>query len=191
MSFDNGLNVLNNLKDKTVEELKAISAADRLPFAVGLMNIQYDLNIGNIIRTAHCMGAERVFVFGNAKMDSRACVGSQNYIEIIKVKTENDDSLLQKFAEAMIQYEYYPWMIDKTPISIGFDIVGEYYIQGQRPCLIFGNENGGIPEDILNISRNHYHIDQLGVIRSLNVSSAAAIVLHKMKNVIENYDGRY
>jgi len=52
MSF----NVHDHYKDLSVEDLKLISNATRLPYAVCLLNLEYDLNIGNCIRSAHIFG---------------------------------------------------------------------------------------------------------------------------------------
>ena len=65
MSF----NVHDSYKDLSVEDLKLVSNVSRLPYSVCLMNLEYDLNIGNCIRSAHIFGAERVFIFGRRRYD--------------------------------------------------------------------------------------------------------------------------
>jgi tRNA G18 (ribose-2'-O)-methylase SpoU len=44
-------------------------------------------------------------------------------------------------------------------------------------CLVFGNESNGLPESFLNSDMKKISIPQLGVLRSFNVSAAAAIVM--------------
>src|SRR5579859_6980212 len=75
-------NVRDDLQDRPLVELQALAASDRLPFDVCLLNITGDLNTGNIVRTAHLMGAGRVLLFGRNKMDGRSTVGAENYIEV-------------------------------------------------------------------------------------------------------------
>ena len=56
-------------------------------------------------------------------------------------------------------------------------------LQPLFPCLVFGNENRGVQDDILHDRRGHtISIEQLGVIRSYNVASASAIVLHHLSS---------
>ena len=49
----------------------------------------------------------------------------------------------------------------------------------EKPCFIFGNEGDGIPDEILNSCRYKIEIPQFGVLRSLNVSTAAGIVMYE------------
>lgn len=68
--INNGFNVLDKYKSMTVEEIKLHADNDRLPFAVLSLNLEKDLNIANVIRSAHIFGAERVFTIGWNKVDS-------------------------------------------------------------------------------------------------------------------------
>jgi tRNA G18 (ribose-2'-O)-methylase SpoU len=50
-----------------------------------------------------------------------------------------------------------------------------------KPCLVFGSESKGIPQEIVNDSRAEVvAIPQVGVIRSYNVSAAAAIAMWEL-----------
>ena len=54
-------------------------------------------------------------------------------------------------------------------------------MQPLRPCLVFGNENRGVQDDLLHDRRGRIvSIPQHGVIRSFNVASASAIVMYDM-----------
>jgi tRNA G18 (ribose-2'-O)-methylase SpoU len=184
--IDNGLNVRDEYKQKTVEELKIISKWESLEFSVLLFNLEHDLNIGNIIRTAHLMGAERVIVIGDRKIDRRACVGSQNYIEIIdkRVNGYTAEELVDEFKACIDTYDLYPIFIEKTDYSKDIRYMNLSKIYHRNPCLVFGNEGAGIPEAILNNSRDTYHIKQRGVLRSLNVASAAAIAMYEVTKLL-------
>jgi tRNA G18 (ribose-2'-O)-methylase SpoU len=65
----------------------------------------------------------------------------------------------------------------------------KYIITGDKiPCFIFGNEHYGIPPNILNLkdrfSKCHaIELNQMGSLRSFNVSASAAIVLYKVMEV--------
>lgn len=169
-------NVHDHLKSLTVPELQNVSKEDKLPFGVCLFNIQYDMNFGNIIRSACIMGAERVIVMGKRKIDRRSCVGSQNYIDIVKADGLVEDTIdVNVFVDTMEKFNYYPVFMETgcKPITKFTDSHDYKY-----PCLVFGSESYGIDPEFLKLPESKsYSIPQRGVIRSLNVASAAAIAM--------------
>jgi tRNA G18 (ribose-2'-O)-methylase SpoU len=180
-------NVHDHYKDLSVEDLKLISNATRLPYAVCLLNLEYDLNIGNCIRSAHIFGAERVFIFGRRRYDLRSTVGAHHYIDIVKYdfnELTDDEVICTQFANMVSEYNLEPLIIDKTNDSM--DIAQSYIYNGydyKTPCLVFGNENAGIPT-CLTDKYPCFHIPQRGVIRSLNVASAAAVAMYEFSKYI-------
>ena len=185
-----GYNVLNHLKDRTVPELKAISASDRLPFAVLTLNLEHDLNIGNIIRSAHLLGAERVMIVGNNKVDTRACVGSQNYTNIEKFKIPYGMTIEEAVYGQLEKFNYIPIFVEFNENSVPIETIGTYALgilsTGAKPCLIVGNEGAGIPEVLMRPEYPVVHINQRGVLRSFNVSSAASIVIWELSKYLAN-----
>lgn len=188
--MNNGLNVHDDLKHLKVSELREICDNDRNPFAICAISVTGDLNIGNIIRTGCLLGAERVIILGRRKFDRRGCVGSTDYIDVEQIGGLNDDLTLDEncFIEAMEKYNYRPILIEQNGLSLS-DIVWPYFISGKktRPCLVVGNENRGIPDNILategyfdetynDRASCRVSIPQKGVLRSFNVSNAASIV---------------
>jgi tRNA G18 (ribose-2'-O)-methylase SpoU len=172
-------NVHDRLKHLSVAELREINEADRLPFAVCAFNVAGDLNIGVMLRTACLMGAERFLVLGKRHFDRRSCVGSYNYIPVDRIGSpdlRSGDYTIspEQFKEVMAQYNYTPVFIETGGGTIEDIDVSVY--NTTKPCLILGSESHGIPDDIIGDSPR-YSIPQLGVIRSLNVSSAAAIAM--------------
>lgn len=189
-TYNNFWNVRDELKDKTLEELQTISLNDRLPFAVCVINITGDLNVGMMMRTACLMGAERFIIFGRKKYDRRSTVGAHNYIEVVRVDAMADDRNIDvvKFNLLMNRYNYKPIFFETNgkPLSkfhLIRDFYAEYYCNinslSLKPCLVFGNEGFGLPAELLkdNIVLS---IEQRGVLRSLNVSSAAAIAMYEI-----------
>lgn len=192
-------NVHDNLKEHSVEVLKAISIRDRLPYAIMLMNFEHDLNIGNCIRSAHLLGCESVIIFGRNKIDSRSTVGAHNYLNLIKVAVDMEapNSVRDAFRDIMQKMKMYPIYIDK--ISGSSDIntdhfksaVIDRYERNSIPCLVFGNEATGIhPQAVLTDSK-FFHIKQRGVIRSFNVASAASIVMYRTSQILENKNANF
>lgn len=168
-------NVRNDLKSKTVPEIQKIAQSDRLPYSVAVINVMGDLNIGTIIRSSHCMGAENVYVFGRSAYDGRSLVGVDNYQNIIKVPMLNDDGLTvnaEKFKAFFDEKGMTPVMVEQGGTPLHRE-KWEY----ENICLVMGCEGTGIQDDILSLYNNRISIPQLGVLRSLNVAGAANMVM--------------
>jgi tRNA G18 (ribose-2'-O)-methylase SpoU len=175
-----GFNILDEFKGLSLDDLKTISTEDRLPFAVLCLNLEHDLNIGNIIRTAHLLGAAHVFIVGNNKVDTRGCVGSQNYTNVIKYKIPEGQTVLDAIYMQAETYGYDLVFLEKNEASQDIRSIGNFLtspsMSGHKICLVIGNEGKGIPEEVM-AGRHVFHIPQHGVLRSLNASSAASIGL--------------
>lgn len=167
------LNVHDFLQDKDVEEIQKVQKNESLPFVVAALNINGDLNLSNILRSAVVFGASRFYVLGRRRFDRRGCVGAQNYIGIEHIEDENE-------ALEHLYTSYIPVMVEQG----GQDITtANFYGWHRPPCLIFGSESVGLPQSYIDFANNNrlpiYSIAQIGVIRSLNVASAAAIAIWK------------
>ncbi len=166
-------NVHDYLQHMTVDELQTVQRKETLPFAVAACNLNGDLNLSNILRSSVVFGAEKIFVIGKRRFDRRGCVGAQNYINLVHIEDE------QEALELMVQ-NYIPVMIEQG----GEDIATiNFYGWRKPPCLIFGSESDGLPKAYMDhAAKNYspvYSIAQIGIIRSLNVASAAAIAIWK------------
>ena len=179
-------NVHDHLKNYDVPTLKDITDRDRLPFAVCIINLVGDLNTGIIIRTANLMGAEKVFVFGRRRYDRRSTVGSHNYVDVVQAGGFDDDGYVDpvKFHKLMTENNYTPVMIETGGACISTFSTDKI---DKKPCLVFGNEGEGIHPDILRQGKI-YSIPQRGVIRSLNVSSAASIAMWEVSKSLISLD---
>lgn len=169
-------NVASEFQHLPVEQLKAIADRRRLPYAVALANITGDLNTGTIIRSACCLGAEKVLLFGKRKYDRRSAVGAHHYIDVLPFVTATDtDEFDWAFVMHQIRVEgYTPVLLEQgaPPLweMIPNDIPGPL-------CLVFGAEEGGIPSEYCS-NELCFTIPQPGIVRSLNVSAAASIAMY-------------
>lgn len=184
MSF----NVHDSLKDLSVEELKKLSDTTRLPYSICLLNLEYDLNIGNCIRSAHIFGVETVYIFGRRRYDLRSTVGANHYTNIIKhdfAELTSDEVIIAEFEKMISQNNLQPLLIDKTEKSFDIGHMMGYYnfTKVGYPCLVLGNENSGIPT-CLTDKYPCFHIPQRGVIRSLNVASAASVAMYEFSKYL-------
>ena len=181
----NNFNVRPEIKNNTIEELKKISKKDRSNFDLMLLNITGDLNFGIIIRTSHLLGANKVIVFGRRRLDKRATVGAENYQEVERYEGLNTDLTINKeeFFKILDKNKlYFPIFVE-----IGGKNLKEIKWKNEipknvTPIFIFGNENRGISEEIMDEAKKRnlgiiVSIPQKGVLKSLNVSTAASIIL--------------
>lgn len=190
-AWRNAFNVQEQYKTLTVEEIKAVADSDRLPFGVVCLNLEKDLNISAIVRTSHAMGAENVFAIGWRKVDARGMVGCQHYTNYSKIRVQegNTSAVIDVLKELCETHGYTPMFSEwnehsKSLVSQECD----NFLSECKPLLVMGNENGGIPDEIMAAFdyKNIYHIKQRGVIRSMNVANASAIMQHYISNALEN-----
>lgn len=168
-------NVLDELQNLSEAELKQIAEDRQLPYAVALVNITGDLNTGTIIRSAAAMGAQKVFMFGKKRYDRRSTVGAHNYINILHNESSDEETHFD-WTDAFQHIRVHGY----TPIIIEQEGPALWHFDPSStptpPCLVFGAEQGGIPTDVCEAER-WFSIPQPGIIRSLNVSAAAAIAM--------------
>jgi len=179
----NDWNVADEFKNMTLDQIQDIQKRESLPFAVAALNLTGGLNLGSIIRSAVIFGAEKFFIVGKRRYDRRSTVGAQNYIDIEYIEEDVNDIEGQKNILDKVGEEYNPIFIEQG----GTDITSHQFQYWNRCCFIFGEEGTGIPASMIDVARQYAHddnrvltIDQIGVLRSLNVSAAAAIVMHKV-----------
>lgn len=169
-------NVHTPLQDLPVEKLKKIAEATALPLGLMLYNLHGDMNIGMSIRTAVILGCSDVYVVGRRKYDRRPEVGAKNYIRIhrhseISPEFFQENRLLPIFVEQGGQpletFSFKPFLPNRLP-------------EGWKAVLVVGSESYGLPKSILQaLHAPIVSISQYGIMRSLNVSIAASIVLYE------------
>ena len=172
------LNVIEKYQNLLVEEIQHIQREQSFPYSIALFNVDYNINISTIIRSACTFGAGKVFVFGKRRFDLRGCVGSQNYIEIVKCGGLTEDD--------QIDFDVFDYTMNSnncTPVYIetgDYNPIEDVDINNiTNPCFVFGNEKQGIPNHLLNRT-NTFCIPQVGVMRSLNVGLAASIAMYEI-----------
>lgn len=165
-------NVHDELQKLSVEEIQAVQRRESLPFSVAAYNVAGDLNLSNMVRSAVAFGASKFYIIGKRRFDRRGCVGAQNYIELVHIEDPFE-------ALFYLNQNYDASFVEQG----GLDITcADFY--NKNPCLIFGSESAGFPEDFLQTGAfwgmPTYSIAQIGVIRSLNVATAAGIAMFKV-----------
>ena len=169
-------NVHTPFQNLSVEKIQLLSQRTALPVGLMLYNLNGDMNVGMSIRTAVILGCSDVYIVGRKKYDRRSEVGAKNYIRIhrfpmIEPSFFQDNKLLPIFIEQ-----------GGSPLE---DFSFKSYLPGRmedgwKVVFVMGSESFGLPPSLLKaLNAPILSISQYGVMRSLNVSIAASIVLYE------------
>jgi tRNA G18 (ribose-2'-O)-methylase SpoU len=153
---------------------------ERLPVVVVLDNVRSLYNTGAFFRTADGCGVERLVLCG---ITPRPDQGSRQRRAIAKTALG---------AECSVSWQYQP--DTRTALSTiaadGYHIVA---VETAQPsvelydwtptwplCLVFGHERDGVAADLAGVIETSVRIPMLGQKRSLNVATAAGVVLYEL-----------
>lgn len=160
-------NVVDSLKDKTIEEIKQHLQDTSFPFAVAMERWRGDFNFGTLVRNANAFGAREVFYLGDKKWDRRAAVGVHNYTNVQWLPTIDDLVKLQE--------KYVIVGIDNVPGSCS---ISSYQFV-PNTLLVFGEEGVGLTPEMQSMCKDVVAIDQFGSVRSLNCGTASGIIMYE------------
>jgi tRNA G18 (ribose-2'-O)-methylase SpoU len=166
----NPKNVIDYYRYWTTDAIIADLDTKRHDFSVLITNKFHDFNIGSVIRNANAFMAKEVIVWGRKQFDKRGTVGAHHYSNLKFVKeTEDldlDGCLVIGFdnmdgAEPLEEFSWEPE-------------------EGQHIVLAFGQEQTGLPDEIVQRCDHIVYISQYGSTRSLNVGCASAIAMYDL-----------
>lgn len=158
------LAVRDEFKGMAPEEIKKALDARRFPFSVCVANVEYDFNLGTIIRNANAFLAREVVICGRRKMDLRGAMGSHVYENVVHVR---DAEELRARGSKLVCFE-------EAPGAVAL----EEFLWPPNPLMIFGQEGPGIPAEVRALADATVFIPLHGSMRSINVGVAAGIAMH-------------
>jgi tRNA G18 (ribose-2'-O)-methylase SpoU len=173
-------NVHDWLQSLSVPEIKEYCKNDLINASVGMIHISGDFNLGTVIRNANFFGFKEVFYVGGKKhYDVRSTVGTHHYTTVTFFKTEEEfiSSIVGKYTLICVENNIptYSW---KTISIFDNDVFNKTLYP---PLFIFGEEQKGISEYLLNECGYIITIPHFGSVRSLNVGSTSAIIMSMYK----------
>jgi RNA methyltransferase, TrmH family len=146
-------------------------SGERKPLLLLADGIQDPGNLGTLLRTADAAGCHAVILIDAVDVFNpkvvRASMGSLFHLPVI---VASEMATLAWLAEHEISL--YGTSLEESVLYYDVDL-------RQAACIIFGNEGQGVREELLQRCKQNIHIPLLGRAESLNVSSAAAIVLYE------------
>jgi tRNA G18 (ribose-2'-O)-methylase SpoU len=160
---------MEELGRKSVEEFKL---SQKIPIVVVLENVRSAYNVGSVFRTADAFLIEAIYLTGyTAKPPHK---------EIKKTALGAEDTVRWKHftnavgaIEDLKQHGYKVFAIEQVVNSISLEKTNV----PDKTALIFGNEVSGIEQSTIALCDGSIEIPQLGMKHSLNIATAAGVVL--------------
>lgn len=172
----NSFNVHDDLKNFSVEQIKEHYANNTISAAIGMSHCSGDFNLGNVIRSSNFFGFKEVFYVGGKKSyDRRSTVGTHNYIPVNFFRTEEEFLAEVNGKYSLVCVENNIEEFSHKTVSIFEEQIFDHI--PLPPLFLFGEEQLGIPKDLLTKCEFIITIPAFGTVRSMNVGSVAAIVM--------------
>ncbi|HQV59182.1 MAG: RNA methyltransferase [Chitinophagaceae bacterium] len=165
---------MEELGRKSVEEFKA---SDKTPIIVVLENIRSAYNVGSVFRTSDAFLVEAIYIIGYSakpphKEIKKTALGAEETVDwkYFKTTAEAIEELRAKgfnvFAAEQAEGSY-------KLNAIGFE-------PDEKIAVVFGNEVTGVEQSTIALCDGCLEIPQLGMKHSLNIATAAGVVLWEL-----------
>ena len=173
------MNVLDHLKDLTVPEIREHCVSRTTDSSVGMINIGGDFNLSTMVRNANFFGFRDVHYVGKKKWDKRGSVGTYHYTPMYNY-TDESSFISQCVGRTIIGVENnIPRYSHKTVNLFHYD-----FDNNVEPIFLFGEENRGLSDFILDRCDIIITIHNYGSVRSLNVGTTSGIVMAQYRNFL-------
>ena len=162
---------MDELNRKSVEEFKR---SEKTPVIAVLENIRSAYNVGSVFRTADAFLLEAIYITGYT------CVPPHKEIKKTALGAEETVEW-QHFADAaaaialLHQNGYKVYAVEQAINSISLEKLD--LSNNEKVAFIFGNEVTGVEQSTIEQCNGCIEIPQLGMKHSLNIATAAGVVL--------------
>lgn len=159
-------NIIDHYWYWKTEAIKADLDTKRHKFGVFCSNLGNDFNIATIVRNSNAFLADKVYVYGRRTWDKRGAVGTHKYQHIEYFKEGEDFSHLKE--------KYTFVAIDNVDGAVPMDD----FVWPENTLMFFGQEQLGLPQELIDECDHVVYIKQYGSVRSLNVGCASSIAMY-------------
>jgi len=164
---------MDELGRKTVEEFRQ---SDKIPVIVVLENIRSAYNVGSIFRTADAFLLQSIYICGYTAFPPHK--------EIKKTALGADESVAWKhfknIAEAIEEIRAEGFKVYAVEQAENSWKLGSFETENDKIAVILGNEVTGVEQATIALCDGVIEIPQLGMKHSLNVATAAGVVLWEL-----------
>lgn len=168
---------------KSVEEFRESA---KFPVIVVLENIRSAYNVGSVFRTCDAFLVEAIYIIGYSakpphKEIKKTALGAEETVDWKYFKTSAEAlGELRKQRYAVYAAEQAEGSYKLNAISIE---------QDEKIAVVFGNEVTGVEQSTIALCDGCIEIPQLGMKHSLNIATAAGVILWELvRNRINNYE---
>lgn len=162
------------LDRKSVEEFRE---SVKMPIVVVLENIRSAYNVGSVFRTADAFLVEAIYIIGYSakpphKEIKKTALGAEETVtwKHLKTSVEAIDELKAK--------GYKVFAIEQAEGSLSLQALNFDF--KEKIALVFGNEVTGVEQSTIHLCDGCIEIPQLGMKHSLNIATAAGVVLWEL-----------
>ena len=178
------------MTNERLDKIKHLAERRQTDLAVLLENVHDPHNIGAVLRTCDAAGIFNVYILNTdyrlpktiEDFDEKSSSGARKWLNI-----HFYTDLKQCFAAIKKNYtKLYASNLNDQSLEV-YDID----FSSEASILMFGNEHAGLTPEALQQSTHHFHIPQVGMVQSLNISVACAISVYeavRQKKIKGHYD---
>lgn len=165
---------MTELGRKSVAEFKESA---KFPIIIVLENIRSAYNVGSVFRTADAFLIEAIYIVGYSakpphKEIKKTALGAEETVEWKYFKTT---------AEAIDELRSKGFQVFAAEQAAGSYLLHEIKTEPEEKiAIIFGNEVTGVEQSVIEICDGCIEIPQLGMKHSLNIATAAGVVLWEL-----------
>ena len=162
---------MDDLGRKSVDEFKA---SEKIPVIAVLENIRSAYNVGSVFRTADAFLLQAIYITGYTctpphKEIKKTALGAEDTVEWKHFANANEAIAF------LIADGYKIFAVEQAANSL--KLHQTKFNPGEKIAVIFGNEVTGVEQTTINQCNGCIEIPQLGMKHSLNIATAAGVVL--------------
>jgi 23S rRNA (guanosine2251-2'-O)-methyltransferase len=167
------------MQKRSMDELNRLSTdefkrAEKTPVIAVLENIRSAYNVGSVFRTSDAFLLEAVYLTGYTacpphKEIKKTALGAEDTVEWQHFPSANEA------IEQLKSNDYAVFAVEQVFNSISLENL--QVNSSQKIAVVFGNEVSGVEESTIALCDGTIEIPQLGMKHSLNIATAAGVVL--------------
>lgn len=174
---------MDELGRKSVEEFRQ---SDKLPIILVLENIRSAYNVGSVFRTSDAFLIEAIYITGYSakpphKEIKKTALGAEE-----TVSWQHFANAADAIAELRKQ-DYNVYAAEQAEGSFKLNAIA--FESEEKIAVVLGNEVTGVEQSTIALCDGCLEIPQLGMKHSLNIATAAGVVLWELVRArIKNHD---
>lgn len=159
---------------KSVEEFRV---SEKIPVVVVLENIRSAYNVGSVFRTADAFLLQGIYICGYTarpphKEIKKTALGAEETVSW---------QYFKRTSEAIQQLKNDGYTVYAVEQAINSQPLHRLeFEQDQKLAVILGNEVSGVEQSTIELTEGCIEIPQLGMKHSLNIATAAGVVLWEL-----------